>query len=75
MIDHSVSPTQTRCPGCNGRGTRTKTYDDYGLADPKDVTCWACHGVGYVVPAEPRDLRRESRNGQVDDGPAVEVIP
>jgi hypothetical protein len=54
----------TLCPRCSGRGTVVKTYDDYGMADPKDVQCWTCRGVGYVVPAEPVDLRKEPRNGQ-----------
>jgi hypothetical protein len=48
----------TRCPGCDGRGTRTKTYDEYGMADPKDVPCWVCRGLGFVVPDEPPDSRK-----------------
>lgn len=40
-----------QCPWCQGRGTRVQTYDDYGIADPKDVRCGICDGVGRVVPA------------------------
>lgn len=43
------SPTE--CPGCQGRGYVTKTYDDYGMADPKDVQCPTCKGMTRVVPA------------------------
>jgi len=39
------------CPACDGKGTTVKTYDDYGMADPKNVRCWTCEGSGYVRPA------------------------
>lgn len=38
------------CGRCGGRGTVVRTYDDYGMADPKDVPCPSCDGCGKVVP-------------------------
>src|SRR5215831_7527780 len=39
------------CPRCDGRGTVVKVYDEYGIADPKDVRCPTCEGSGRVRPA------------------------
>lgn len=39
------------CPRCNGMGIVVKTYDDYGMADSKDVPCPTCDGTGRVMPA------------------------
>lgn len=38
------------CPTCRGKGTVVMTYDEYGIADPKDVTCPVCQGHKYVQP-------------------------
>jgi len=45
------------CPSCAGSGHVTRTYDDYGVADPKDVTCPTCNGSGRVVPAPTGETR------------------
>lgn len=42
--------TPRQCPRCQGKGTIVKIYDDHGIADPKDVTCYTCDGSGKVVP-------------------------
>lgn len=38
----------SECPRCQGRGYVTRTYDDYGMADPKDVQCPTCKGMTRV---------------------------
>lgn len=45
------SNTARTCPRCAGTGKVVETYDDYGMADPKDVQCWVCLGSGKVRPA------------------------
>ena len=52
------SPRQ--CPRCNGKSTVVKTYDDYGMADPKDVPCPTCDGSGLVVPAKATEILTEA---------------
>jgi hypothetical protein len=48
-----------RCPRCKGEGSVTVTYDDYGMADPKDVMCPVCGGNRFVSPA----TREAQRSG------------
>jgi DnaJ-class molecular chaperone len=48
-----------RCSRCSGRGTVVKTYDDYGIADPKDVRCPCCDGTGWVQPVATPVLKDE----------------
>jgi hypothetical protein len=50
-----------RCPRCKGEGSVTVTYDDYGMADPKDVMCPVCGGNRFVSPA----TREAQRSGSV----------
>jgi DnaJ-class molecular chaperone len=41
-----------KCPMCNGSGVRQEvvmSYDGERPVDIKEVTCYRCHGVGYVV--------------------------
>jgi DnaJ-class molecular chaperone len=40
-----------RCPRCDGSGRIWTTYDDYGMADPKEISCPTCNGTGKVRPA------------------------
>jgi hypothetical protein len=38
------------CEHCDGRGTVIKRYDEYGMADPKEVPC--PFSVGYEAACE-----------------------
>ncbi len=49
--EKGMGPVKTlvACQACRGFGTVRRTYDEYGMADPKDVTCYRCGGSGVVI--------------------------
>ena len=49
------------CSHCRGTGVTTTTYDEYGMADPKDVPCWYCQKIDALVVLVKEALVMEKR--------------